>query len=99
MKIKWTVRKHSVRFLPKIDKNRDSFAVEMRNEGIEAGLHYIPLHLLTYYKSKYELRVNDFPVALRTYQQVLSLPIYGSMTDKDVKFVCDKIKKIASSRV
>jgi len=86
-------------YVIKIDKNRDSFAVEMKDEGIEAGLHYIPLHLLTYYKSKYSLRVNDFPVALRAYQQVLSLPIYSSMSDKDVKFVCDKIKKIASTRV
>lgn len=86
-------------YVVKIDKNRDSFAVEMKKEGIQTGLHYIPLHLLTYYKSKYALRVNDFPVALRAYQQVLSLPIYSSMSDKDVKFVCDKIKKIASSRV
>ena len=86
-------------YVVKIDKNRDSFAVELKKEGIEAGLHYIPLHLLTYYKSKYLLRVNDFPVALRIYQQILSLPIYAGMDDKDVKFVCDKIKKIASSRV
>lgn len=86
-------------YIVKIDKNRDSFAVELKKEGIQPGLHYIPLHLLTYYKSKYSLRVNDFPVALRTYQQVLSLPINASMDDKDVKFVCEKIKKIASSRV
>ncbi|MDQ7045817.1 MAG: DegT/DnrJ/EryC1/StrS family aminotransferase [Sulfurimonas sp.] len=86
-------------YIVKIDKNRDSFAVEMKKEGILTGLHYIPLHLLAYYKTKYSLRVNDFPVALRAYQQVLSLPIYPSMDDKDVKFVCDKIKKIASSRV
>lgn len=86
-------------YIVKIDKNRDSFAVELKKEGIQPGLHYIPLHLLTYYKSKYLLRVNDFPVALRTYQQVLSLPINASMDDKDVKFVCEKIKKIASSRV
>ena len=86
-------------YIIKIDKNRDSFAVELKDEGIETGLHYIPLHLLTYYKSKYSLRVNDFPVALRSFQQVLSLPIYASMDDKDVKFVCDKIKKIAKTRV
>ncbi|MBU0721084.1 DegT/DnrJ/EryC1/StrS family aminotransferase [bacterium] len=86
-------------YIVKIDKNRDSFAVELKDAGIQTGLHYIPLHLLTYYKSKYSLRVNDFPVALRTYQQVLSLPIYTSMEDKDVKFVCDKIKKIAKTRV
>ena len=86
-------------YIIKIDKNRDSFAVELKDVGIQAGLHYIPLHLLTYYKAKYSLRVNDFPVALRAYQQVLSLPIYPNMDDKDVKFVCDKIKKIAKTRV
>ncbi len=86
-------------YVVKVDKNRDSFAVELKDEGVEVGLHYIPLHLLTYYKSKYSLRVNDFPVALRSYQQIMSLPIYACMEDKDVKFVCDKIKKVASTRV
>ncbi len=86
-------------YIVKIDKNRDSFAVELKDVGIETGLHYIPMHLLTYYKSKYTLKVNEFPVALRSYQQVLSLPINASMDDKEVKFVCDKIKKIASTRV
>lgn len=86
-------------YIVKIDKNRDSFAVGLKKEGVGTGLHYIPLHLLTYYKSKYSLRVNDFPVALRAYQQVLSLPIYAAMTDKDVKTVIDKIKKISKTRV
>ncbi len=86
-------------YIIKIDKNRDSFAVALKEEGIGTGLHYIPLHLLTYYKSKYSLRVNDFPVALRTFQQVLSLPIYASMSDEDVKTVINTIKKIAKTRV
>lgn len=86
-------------YVIKVDKNRDSFAVDLKDVGINTGLHYIPLHLLSYYKSKYSLRVNDFPVALRSYQQVLSLPIYASMDDKEVKFVCEKIKKIAKTKV
>lgn len=86
-------------YIIKIDKNRDSFAVDLKEAGIEAGLHYIPIHLLSYYKTKYSLRVNEFPVALQTYQQVLSLPIYATMNEKEIKFVCDTIKKIASSRV
>ncbi|MBU1658084.1 DegT/DnrJ/EryC1/StrS family aminotransferase [bacterium] len=86
-------------YIVKIDKNRDSFAVELKNSGIQTGLHYIPLHLLSYYKSKYSFRVNDFPVALRSYQQILSLPIYPSMENKEVKFVIDTIKKIAKTRV
>jgi len=86
-------------YIIKIDKNRDSFAVALRDAGIGTGLHYIPLHLLTYYKAKYSLRVNDFPVALRSFQQVLSLPIYASMSDDEVNTVIKTIKKIAKTRV
>lgn len=86
-------------YIIKIDKNRDSFALELKESGIGTGLHYIPLHLLSYYKSKYSLRVNDFPVALRSFQQILSLPIYPSMDDKDVQTVINTIKKIAKTRV
>ena len=86
-------------YIIKIDKNRDSFAMALQEEGIGSGLHYIPLHLLTYYKTKYSLRVNDFPVALRTFQQVLSLPLYASMSDAEVKTVIKAVKKIAKTRV
>ncbi len=86
-------------YIIKIDKNRDSFAVALRDAGIGTGLHYIPLHLLSYYKAKYSLRVNDFPVALRSFQQVLSLPIYASMSDDEVNKVIKTIKKIAKTRV
>ncbi len=86
-------------YMIKIDKNRDSFALDLKKEGIDTGLHYIPLHLLSYYKAKYELRVNAFPNALRYYQQILSLPIYPSMSDDEVYYVCETIKKIAKTKV
>lgn len=78
-------------YIIRVKKNRDSFARELLDKGIYTGLHYIPLHLLSYYKSKYSLRINDFPVALRTFQQVLSIPIYADMSDSDVNYVCDTI--------
>ncbi|MCF6339995.1 MAG: DegT/DnrJ/EryC1/StrS family aminotransferase [Sulfurimonas sp.] len=86
-------------YIVKIDKNRDSFALELKKEGVEVGLHYIPLHFLTYYKNKYMLKINNYPVALISYQQVMSLPIYSSMSDKDVEFVINKVKYVASTRV
>jgi len=81
-------------FIIKVKKNRDSFARELLENGIETGLHYIPLHLLSYYKSKYSLRVNDYPMALRNFQQVLSIPVYAAMSDADVDYVCDTIINI-----
>ena len=86
-------------FIIKVDKNRDSFALELKNAGVHTGLHYIPLHLISYYKSKYLLKVNAFGAALRSYQQVLSLPIYKDMSDAEVKFVIDTVKKVAKTRI
>ncbi|MEA3374529.1 MAG: DegT/DnrJ/EryC1/StrS family aminotransferase [Campylobacterota bacterium] len=86
-------------YVIKIDKNRDSFARVLLEHGITTGLHYIPLHLMSYYKAKYALRINDFPVALRNYQQILSLPIYAAMSDEEVEYVCDKVIEVAKTRV
>lgn len=86
------------KYIIKVDKNRDSFARELYKRGIETGLHYIPLHLLTYYKQKYNLRVNDYPKALRNYQQILSLPIHEGMSEEDAHYVCEQIKEVAKSR-
>ena len=83
-------------FIIKIDKNRDGFARELKAKGISTRLHYIPLHLLTYYKQKYKLKITDFPNVLNSYSQILSLPIYPSMSVDDVKYVCDSIKEVAN---
>jgi dTDP-4-amino-4,6-dideoxygalactose transaminase len=86
-------------YIVKIDKNRDSFALELQKKGVNVGLHYIPLHFLSYYKNKYSLKINNFPTALTCYQQFMSLPIYPSMSDKEVAFVIKKVKSVSSTRV
>ena len=84
-------------FIIKIDKNRDSFARELYKRGVETGLHYIPLHLMSYYKQKYNLRINDYPKALKNYQQILSIPINAAMSDEEVFYVIEQIKEVAKS--
>jgi len=86
-------------FTIKIDKNRDDFARVLSDKGVYSGLFFVPLHLLTYYKQKYNLKVNAYPNALTVYQQVLSIPCYAKMSDDDVMFVCEKIKEVSSTRV
>jgi dTDP-4-amino-4,6-dideoxygalactose transaminase len=82
-------------YIIKVSKNRDGFARVLKEKGISTGLHYIPLHLLTYYKKKYKLKITTFGNALTTYGQILSLPIYPAMSDEDVEYVCDTIKSVA----
>ena len=86
-------------YIIKVDKNRDDFAREMIKNGINVSLHYIPIHLLSYYKKKYGYKVNEFPNALKVYQQILSLPIYAALSDDEIYYICKKIKEIAVNRV
>ena len=83
-------------YIVKISRNRDAFARALKEKGINTGLNYIPLHLLTYYKTKYSIKITQFGSALTSYQQILSLPMYPSLTDDDVHYICDQIVEIAS---
>ena len=86
-------------FIIKIHRNRDSFARELKQKNISTGLTYIPLHLLSYYKQKYKLKITAYGNALTTYGQVLSLPMYPSLTNEEVLYICNSIKEIAKEWV
>lgn len=86
-------------FIIKISRNRDAFARALREKGIATGLNYIPLHLLSYYKNKYSIKITTFSTALTSYQQILSIPMYPSLTDEEVNYICDQIIEIASQWV
>ena len=86
-------------YIIKVDKNRDGFAKELLAGGIGVGLHYVPLHLLSYYRQKYNYRITDFPAALGAYSQVLSLPIYPALSEAEIEHICKVITRIASARV
>lgn len=83
-------------FIIKISRNRDAFARALKERGVSTGLNYIPLHLLSYYKTKYSIKITAFSNALNNYQQILSLPIYAGLTDEEVNYVCDQVISVAS---
>ncbi|RXK06134.1 DegT/DnrJ/EryC1/StrS family aminotransferase [Halarcobacter bivalviorum] len=83
-------------FIIKISRNRDAFARALKERGIATGLNYIPLHLLSYYKNKYSIKITEFSSALTSYQQILSIPMYPGLTDDEVNYICDQIIDIAS---
>lgn len=82
-------------FIIKISTNRDAFARALKERGVSTGLNYIPLHLLSYYKSKYSIKITDFSNALNNYQHILSLPMYASLTDEEVEYICKQVIEVA----
>jgi dTDP-4-amino-4,6-dideoxygalactose transaminase len=74
--------------------NRDEFAEKMQEHKIGISVHFIPLHLMSYYKELYGFKPEDFPVAYDSFSQLLSLPIYTKMTDENIQYVIDTVLKL-----
>ncbi|MDR2033562.1 MAG: aminotransferase class I/II-fold pyridoxal phosphate-dependent enzyme [Helicobacteraceae bacterium] len=85
-------------YIIKVDKNRDDFARALLAKGIETRVHYIPLHLMSYYRAKYSIKITDFPRALSNYQHILSLPNFTDMNDEEREIVIDAVKEVDQNR-
>lgn len=71
--------------------DRARFIEELKAQNIGASVHFIPIHLHPYYRDRYGYKPQDFPIAYREYQRIVSLPIYPRMTDEDVADVIDSV--------
>ncbi|MEK6805944.1 MAG: DegT/DnrJ/EryC1/StrS aminotransferase family protein [Pseudomonadota bacterium] len=72
---------------------RDLFIERMFEQGIGCSVHYIPLHLHTYWRDTCHLTPAMFPVSQRIYERSFSLPLYTRMTDADVTRVVAAVKE------
>ena len=54
---------------------------ELRKKNIAANLHYIPVHRHPYYENL-GFKKNDYPVAEKFHQNVITIPIYPSLKKK-----------------
>lgn len=76
--------------LPKNIK-RDDFIEELKANNIGASVHFIPLHLHTFYKDRQN---NNFEVANKVFESILSIPMCSAMSDEEVNYVTATINKI-----
>lgn len=72
--------------------DRDQVIGALNALGIGTSVHFIPLHLHTYYRDTYGYTSGNFPVATAQFDRAFSLPIYSSMSDADVDRVIDGVK-------
>ena len=74
-------------------KDRDNLKEYLEKEGIATGIHYpIPLHLQSAYKYL-GLKEGNFPVAEDTAKRILSLPMYPELSEEQIYYISEKIKK------
>lgn len=64
----------------------------LRENGIEVNFGANALHMLTYYKKKYELPDSSFPVSSTLYNKGLALPLHPFLTTQEQQYIFDTLK-------
>jgi len=64
--------------------HRETVFQHLREAGIGANVHYVPVHLHPYYRRHLGTGPGDCPVAEAVYQRLLTLPLFPSMEDADI---------------
>ena len=82
--------------LERLTIDRACFIEELKARNIGASVHFIPVHIHPYYRDKYGYQPEDFPVAYREYQRLVSLPLNLRMSDSDVQDVIDAVLDIVA---
>ncbi len=84
--------------LSRLSISRNQFIDELRARNIASSVHFVPVHLHRYYREKYGYKAEDFPVALREYRRMISLPLHPGMSEQDVADVIDSVSEIVRQR-
>ena len=70
-------------------KNREQFMMKMKQEKIETGIHYLPIHKMSFYK-KFSKKLKMTEDAST---KIVSLPIHPNLSEKDITRIIKSVNK------
>lgn len=76
----------------KINKTHKNVFKSLRNNGINVNLHYIPIFLHPFHNKN--VNKLEFSESIKYYNSAISLPMYPSLKNKEIKEVINCLKKI-----
>jgi dTDP-4-amino-4,6-dideoxygalactose transaminase len=75
------------------NSNQKNIYYGLKKKGIDANLHYIPIHRQPYYEGL-GFRKNQFPESELFHREVISLPIFPGLTFKKQNYVINSLREI-----
>ena len=73
---------------------RDAVIEALSQRGIGTSVHYVPLHRQPYWRDRYALTPEMFPVADAAYRSMISIPLFTKMSDADQERVIDALREV-----
>jgi len=77
--------------------SRDELALQLKSKGIATRQGTHAVHALGYYKKKYYLKEQDYPMAWKADRQSMTFPLYPQMTVEEQKYVINNIKRLLAT--
>ena len=69
---------------------RDGLMKHLNQHGIMAKVYYHPVHLSQFYQDKLGYKGGELPVTEKISEQVLTLPMYPSLTKEEINGIADE---------
>jgi perosamine synthetase len=82
--------------LARASAKREQFFRTLRAENIGVNVHYMPVHLHSYYRDRFGYRGGEFPVAEAAFQRLISLPMFHGMAEHDVEDVIQAVAGVCA---
>lgn len=67
---------------------------KIESHGVGVGVHFPCLPLTKYYSEKYGYKEDDFPVASKMTEKIVSIPLYPGLKDSEVDRIINAIKEV-----
>lgn len=77
-----------------IDRNR--FIEELKSHGVGCSVHWRPLHMHPLYRERLGWNEEHFPCATKMWNEIISLPIFSSMTFEEMVHVAETVKQLCA---
>ena len=82
---------YPIQVLPESGKTRRQIFDYLRQNGIGANVHYIPVHTQPYYRQHFGFKTGDFPAAEAYYAGAISIPLYFGLTEAEQDKVAETL--------
>ena len=74
--------------------SRNKLIAELNSIGIGTSVHYLPIHMHSYYQKKYGYKPTDYSKSKELFEGAISLPIFPDLMENEISYIIDNINDL-----
>ena len=75
------------------EEKRNDLIRALAGLGVQTNVHYKPLPMMTAYQTGQDVR-EAFPNSYDYYRNLITLPLYSTLTDDSVEYICNSVRTV-----